>query len=941
MVFEGFTGFTPIQNRLIGEVMRHASETIVTVTLGEGEDPYELGAEQKLFYLSKKTVRDLEVQAKNAGVERGKDVWVKGGARFENAPGIYALEQNIFRGKNETEDSSTGDIILYDAPTVKEEVRQSGLYIKKMIREKGYAYRDIAVVCGNLESYAPFVESEFASMKIPCYIDKTRQLRLNAMVEFIRSALEVVIHDYSYETVFHYLRSGLADIPAEEIDALEEYVIATGIRGSRAWGQMFAHKTKAMGDDEETLTAVNATREKLITQLSELKKSGKMSAKEHVEALYRFLTQNHVANKLDNMAGQFEARGDLVRAKEYNQIYRLIMELFEQIHGLLAAEEITTKEFLEILEAGFAEIEVGTIPQNVDRIVVGDIERTRLKQVKALFFLGVNDGNIPKSGAKGGIISDMDREFLSLSGVELAPSPRQQMYIQRFYLYQNLTKPSEHLYLSYAKVSGDGKSLRPAYLIDTVCNLFPSLSVAHPWMAPVFEQIVTREEGLGYLADGLSDFVSGYGEKMPAKELFTLFEAYRQFGEGDRMEKLADAAFVQYKDSLLSKEVARALYGVMLENSVSRLETYASCAYHHFLQYGLSLSERAEFGFEAVDMGNIFHDVLERFVGYLEGSGYTWFDFPPQFAETNVKAALEEIAVSYGAGILYHSARSEYAIARMERILNRSLLTLQNHLQKGDFKPEGYEVSFHYAKDLESVSIALSEDEKMRLKGRIDRIDVAEDADNLYVKIIDYKSGDKQFDLAALYRGLQLQLVVYMNAAVEMMAKKRPDKHVVPAAILYYHVSDPMVETQGEISGEELNQRILEELRMKGVVNADDGIVDKLDRFMGDKSDVIPVEKKKDGTFSARSKVMSSEELGYVSQFVSEKVRTLGKEIMAWHIAHNPYEDGNRSACSFCAYKKVCGFDTTIPGFTMREFEKLSEEEILTRMKQEVDSHGI
>ena len=173
--------------------------------------------------------------------------------------------------------------------------------------------------------------------------------------------------------------------------------------------------------------------------------------------------------------------------------------------------------------------------------MVGDIERTRLKQVKALFFLGVNDGNIPKSGAKGGIISDMDREFLSLSGVELAPSPRQQMYIQRFYLYQNLTKPSEHLYLSYAKVSGDGKSLRPAYLIDTVCNLFPSLSVAHPWMAPVFEQIVTREEGLGYLADGLSDFVSGYGEKMPAKELFTLFEAYRQFGEGDRMEKLADA----------------------------------------------------------------------------------------------------------------------------------------------------------------------------------------------------------------------------------------------------------------------------------------------------------------------------------------------------------------------------------------------------------------
>ena len=941
VVFDGFTGFTPIQNRLIGEVMRHAAEVVVTVTLGEGEDPYELGEPQKLFYLSKKTIFDLDKEAKHMEVARGEDTWVKGSARFANAPGVCQLERRIFRGKTDASQTDAEDIILFDAPTVKEEVRQSGLYIKQLVRDNSYAYRDIAVVCGNLESYASYVESEFASMGIPCSIDKTRQLRLNAMVEFIRSALEVVIHDYSYETVFHYLRSGLTTISAKEIDALEEYVIATGVRGGKAWKQMFTHKTKAMGEDEDALASLNATREQLVLQLSELKQSGKMSAKEHVEALYRFLVQNHVANKLEQMAQKFEEGKDLVRAKEYSQIYRLIMELLEQIHGLLATEEITAKEFLEILEAGFAEIEVGTIPQNVDRIVVGDIERTRLKQVKALFFLGVNDGNIPKSGAKGGIISDMDREFLSLSGVELAPSPRQQMYIQRFYLYQNLTKPSERLYLSYAKVSGDGKSLRPAYLVDTVRNLFPLLSVEHPWNAPVFDQIVTREEGLNYLANGLSDYVSGYGEKMPVRELFTLFEAYKQFEEADRVERLADAAFVQYEDSLLSKEVARALYGVMLENSVSRLETYASCAYHHFLQYGLSLSERTEFGFEAVDMGNIFHDVLERFVGYLEGSGYTWFDFPEQFAADSVKKALEETAVSYGAGVLYHSARSEYAIARMERILNRSLLTLQNHLQKGDFKPEGYEVSFHYAKDLESVSIALSEDEKMRLRGRIDRIDVAEDDDNLYVKIIDYKSGDKQFDLAALYRGLQLQLVVYMNAAVEMMAKKRPDKHVVPAAILYYHVSDPMVETQSEISSEELNQKILEELRMKGVVNADDGIVDKLDRFMGDKSDVIPVEKKKDGTFSARSKVMSSEELGIVSQFVSGKVRELGKEIMEGRIAHNPYEDGNRSACTFCAYKKVCGFDTTIPGFSMREFEKFSEEEILVKMKQEVDGHGI
>ena len=941
VVFDGFTGFTPIQNRLIGEVMRHASETIVTVTLGEGEDPHELGAQQKLFYLSKKTVRDLTGEAKRMGVEIGADTLIQGTPRFENAPGIKALENRLFRGKKEPYTEEVKDIILFDAPTVKDEVRQTGLYIKKLVRDKNFAYRDIAVVCGNLESYASYVESEFMAMGIPCYIDKTRQLRLNSMVEFIRSALEVVIHDYSYETVFHYLRSGLADVSRDDVDLLEEYVIATGIRGKKSWHQMFAHKTKAMRDDEEALQRLNAIREAFVEQISDLCGTGKMAAKEHVEALYRFLLRNKVAQKLDALAVTFEQCDDMVRAKEYRQIYRLIMELLEQIHGLLAEEDITAKEFLEILEAGFAEIEVGTIPQNVDRTLVGDIERTRLKQIKALFFLGVNDGNIPKSGAKGGIISDMDREFLSLSGVELAPSPRQQMYIQRFYLYQNLTKPSDYLYLSYAKVSGDGKSLRPAYLIDTLMNIFPALSVEHPWMESAISQVVTKEEGLSYLAEGLSDYVSSYGGKMTDKELYTLFHAYSLLGDDTRARKFSDAAFMQFEGNALSAQVARALYGVVLENSVSRLETYAACAYHHFLQYGLSLSERAEFGFEAVDMGNIFHDVLDRFVGYLEGSEYTWFDFPEDFAKTSVKDAMEEVAVSYGAGVLYHSARSEYAISRMERILNRSLMTLQDHLKKGDFTPEGYEVSFHYAGDLDSVSVALSDEEKMRLRGRIDRIDVAEDGDNLYVKIIDYKSGDKQFDLAALYRGLQLQLVVYMNAAVEMMAKKHPDKTVVPAAILYYHVSDPMVEAEGEISPEELDKKILQQLRMKGVVNADDGIVEKLDRFMADKSDVIPVEKKKDGTFSAHSKVMSGEQLQSVSKFVSGKVRSLGKEILAGNIAHNPYEEGNQSACTYCAYKKVCGFDTTIPGYEMRLFEKLTEDEIMKRMEEETEDYGI
>ena len=262
------------------------------------------------------------------------------------------------------------------------------------------------------------------------------------------------------------------------------------------------------------------------------------------------------------------------------------MDLLDQVYELLGEEEISRQEFADILEAGFGEITVGTIPQNVDRIVVGDMERTRLKQVKVLFFLGVNDGNIPKNASKGGIISDMDREFLIESGTEMAPSPRQQMYMQRFYLYLNMTKPSEQLYLSYAKVNSEGKGIRPSYLIDTVRKLFPAMCVEYPQNRSRLEQIEGRQEGARYLAEELREYVEGTLPEEERQDFYLMYRAYEADAAG--RDLLTRAAFRRYRESGLSRIVARALYGQQLENSVSRLETYAACACRHFLQYGLS-----------------------------------------------------------------------------------------------------------------------------------------------------------------------------------------------------------------------------------------------------------------------------------------------------------------------------------------------------------------
>ena len=945
VVFDGFTGFTPIQNRLIQELMRVCAETIVTVTIGVGEDPYKMDGEQKLFHLSKKTVADLEKLAAEAEVERGEDLFVKGGPnRFAKAPALHYLEQNLFRYQYEPYAGEQQEIHMFEALSPREEVHQTALYIRHLIREQGMTYRDIAVVIGDLEGYASYVETEFGQLEIPCFLDRTRGIVLNPMIEYIKSALQLYIKDFSYDTVFHFLRSGMSDISREEIDELENYVIRTGARGYRTYSRLFTRRTEELQEnaegseqaEEKTMERLNRIRQQFMDAVEILHMGSQEKAGDYVSHLYDFLEQNQVQQKLLNYQQQFEKEGDLSRAREYAQIYRLVMDLLDQVYELLGEEEISRQEFADILEAGFGEITVGTIPQNVDRIVVGDMERTRLKQVKVLFFLGVNDGNIPKNASKGGIISDMDREFLIESGTEMAPSPRQQMYIQRLYLYLNMTKPSEQLYLSYAKVNSEGKGIRPSYLIDTVRKLFPAMSVEYPQNRSRLEQIEGRQEGARYLAEELREYVEGTLPEEERQDFYLMYRAYEADAAG--RDLLTRAAFRRYRESGLSRIVARALYGQQLENSVSRLETYAACACRHFLQYGLSLQEREEFGFEASDMGTVYHAVLENFAGKLAESNLTWWDFTEDFAAKAVKESVEAYAAIYGETVLYSSARNEYAITRMSRILTRTVLTLQKHLKQGSFQPDDYELSFRFAEDLDSIHVDLSEDEKMHLQGRIDRIDVAEDAEHVYVKVIDYKSGNRKFDLAALYYGLQLQLVVYMNAAMEMESRKHPDKEIVPAALLYYHIDDPTIETPVELTDEQINEQILAKLRMNGVVNSDPRVVERLDRYMQDKSVVIPVEKKKDGSFSARSGVLSREEMQLISSYVDAKIRSIGREILDGKIAANPYEKGNEEACTYCAYKKVCGFDGSIPGYEKRQLEDLDKQALMQRMQKTVEA---
>ena len=433
----------------------------------------------------------------------------------------------------------------------------------------------------------------------------------------------------------------------------------------------------------------------------------------------------------------------------------------------------------------------------------------------------------------------MEREELRRRGMELAPTAREQGYIQRFYLYLNLTKPSERLYLSCSLLDGVGKTLRPSYLFNVLKRLFPALKVQREEeeQRGKGELPQTRKEGICLLIEGLKEYREGKGSAR-FYELYRWYAARNQYEE--KLAQLLDAVFSVHRDSRLSKAVAHALYGTVLENSVTRLEQYASCAYAHFLMYGLRLKEREQYEFAQVDMGTIFHETLEAFSRRLEASEYDWNTIPRETAELWVEECLDSLTVDYGNTVLGSTARNAYMVQRMKRIMKRTVWALGEQIRKGLFMPENYEISFSSVSELEAVNIELSPEEKLKLRGRIDRVDTCEDEKHIYVKVIDYKSGNTAFQLLSLYHGLQLQLVVYLNAAMELTRQEHPDKEVLPAGILYYQIQDPVLDTEGDDGEEDISRKVLEKLKPGGLLNADPEIIKMLDQSMPTRDLVCP-----------------------------------------------------------------------------------------------------
>ncbi len=928
VVLDGYTGFTPIQMNLVKKLLTLAQEVYVTLTLDGREDLDRLGTEYQLFHMTKTGAVGLMRLAKQVCVEVRPPVVLlhPEQRRFLEAPALAFLESHIFRHGRETWEEKTEEIHLEAARMPRAEAESIGQEIQRLVRDGHCRYRDMAVVTGNLEVYGPLLEQVFARYGIPGFIDRKRDVLHNPFVEFIRALLAVFDEDFTYQAMFRLLRTGMLGLSPDETDWLENYVIARGVRGFSGWKRKWRYPLKGMEQEE-----LDLLRQRTLEGLEPLRKALKdknADVEGMTRALYGYLVKLGIQGQLKEYEERFEREGDYALSREYAQIYGMVMELFDKLVMLLGDCRITQEEYAELLDAGLCEMKVGLIPAGTDQVVVGDMERSRLKDVKILFFAGVNEGSVPREKNRGGILSEMERELLAEQDVELSPTARQEAYIQKFYIYLNLTKPSQRLYLSWSLSDAGGNALRPSWLVSQIMQLFPKAAVGTEEEKEFLEKLVTPESSVGKLTEALEAIRAGHANE-PCRALVQWYADEPRWQR--KLKALMDAACFSRKEDEIDGAVARALYGRLLSGSVTRLEQFAACAYAHFLQYGLSLSEREVCGLEAVDLGNVFHGALKYFSDAVEAGGYGWFHVPDEKRGEWMEEALAHAMEDYAQRLLSDRAKDRYVLERVRRIGQRTAWAVLKQLERGAFLPEQTEVMFQNLEQLKSVSVFLSKDERMCLKGRIDRIDVCRKDGNVYIRVIDYKSGSARFDLTSVYYGLQLQLAVYLNTAMEL-EQKRQQGEVHPAGMFYYHIEDPLLDYEEE---EDPQRRLLKELALRGLVNSDKKIVELMDSGFASGSDFLPVKLKKDGTFTAASPVADEGQLKSLLRHVQRKIAEYGERILKGDIRLSPYELGDEDACGFCIYHSVCGFDRKLEGCEKRRLRPMDRLEIWEKLKEE------
>ena len=879
-----FAGFTKQEYNVLSSLMQIAKEIYITVCTDDLR--VIKSPEVDIFYDNKQTIQTL----KQIG-EIEQEIHLDKSYRFKNEE-LEHLEKNIFAIPYTIYGKNVENISLTIAKNEFEEIEYVAREIFKLVRDKGYRYRDIGVITKNLEEYTSLCKAIFSEYNIPVFIDEKKDITQDIFIKYVLSILDIFAKSWSYESVFNYLKTGIVKIG--RIYELENYCLKWNIKG-RKWYE------SPWNFDEDT--SFLEIQKEVVTPLLELKKNldGVKTADKISKELYNFL--------INNISDE-----ESIQPESFN----VVVEVLDEISDLFENIKMSFDTYIKLLKTGLSHKEIGQIPQTVDKVTVGDVNRSKTHKIRAIFVIGVNDGIFPSVQSSEGFFNDKDREGLKKQGIELAKGTLEKMYEENFNIYKAFSTAEEKIYISYPAADIEDKPLRKSTMISKLKRIYPKLEekVYEPNNAEIYNKEVT-----------FANLLSSVNEQKD-KEWYELYKWYK---DDEKWAKKLDNALngLDYTNvpEKINKENVRKLYGSTLNTTVSRLEKYRSCSFAYYLKYGLKLSDKEKMDIKPVDTGSFMHEVIDTF--------FKKVDDIKNITEEDMKKVIDEIIeeeLSLKKNYIFTAtAKYRTLVRRLKKVIYLSMKYIVQSLKLSDFDVLQSELEFGN-NNYPAIEMALEDGRRVSITGKVDRIDIAKAPNGKYMRIIDYKSSTKDIELNKVIAGLQLQLLTYVDAI-------KQKENLEPAGALYFTLLEPkIIGTNKNMTKEEIEDIIRKNYKMNGLVLADVNVIKMMDNTLeSGKSDIIPVSLNESGEINYKSsKTVTKEEFENLQKYTIDIIKQISKEILDGEINLKPYYIVNekKTPCTYCEYKSICQFNPRMAGNSYYYVGNKNRQDILDELSK-------
>ena len=913
-----FVGFTKQELSIIKKIINISKE--VTIAFCTDNLDFNTNPDTDIFYPNKKTINKiLKILNENEKIET---INLDKLYRFKNEELIF-IENYLFNQKQEKYEKEINNIKLFLAKNKYSEIENVAKNIINLIKNDNYKFNEISIITKNITSYSALIKAIFSKYEIPVFIDEKKDLNQNILVRYILSILEIIIKNYSYESVFNYIKNPFLNLDEDDIFKLEKYVIKYGIKNNK-FKKDFTYGISEKNKEE--IEYLNSLRKKIIDPLIilENKLNKKQSIENIINEFYLFLINENIEKKLNEKIIKNNSEFE----KEYKLSYEIIINIFKEIKNIFKDEKITLDNFYKIFKIGLKNSDLGKIPATQDQIIVGDTERSRSHKVKAIFIIGLNDGVFPSVNKDEGFFNDTDRDYLKDKGIELAKGTVENLYDDNFNIYKAFTTAEEKLFLSYTSSDVDGKSLRASNLIFRIKKI----------LKPIKEEsdLLQKEDNNYFLEKNLYENlifnISCFNSKNNKVEN-NLVLLYKYFNKNSQYKKILknNLEYIKFLKlpEKIKKENIQKLYGNKLTTSISKLETFKSCPYEYFLQYSLKLKQREELKIKSLDTGSFMHEVIDQFFQETKSRNVSIKTIDEQTTKDIVDKIVEE-KLQEGKNYIFTATKKyQLLVKRLKRIILKAIKYIILGLNSSDFEIIGTEISFDDKKGgYKPIRINLENGRTAEIIGKIDRIDLAKDGQNKYIRIIDYKSSIKDIDFTNIYGGLQLQLITYLDAMCKI-------EDFIPAGILYFNLLEQVINSEKKLSEEEIEEKIKNNFKMKGLILADVKVAIMQDNNLipSTSSKVIPAYMDKDGNLSPKkSSSITKEEFTKLQNYVNTTIKEIVNEILNGNIELRPYYKNKKTPCEYCTYKNICDFNSGIFKTEYRFINKKTKEDFFANV---------